>query len=151
MWYSTLKFELATSGAHVHACKLSRHSAFGGSIIPWRVPSPLSLGPVERRNNFDTAPFISYCELTDEFFVARNTLDNEIYTDILTKNMKRVKWNVSTFLQLNSETQLLTYANHEFSVFRIKPFSQLILKFGFKLFHYTNKNLLSLHVFHLQG
>jgi hypothetical protein len=88
-WYSTLKFELPTNGAHVHACKLSRHWIFGGSIVPWRVPSPSSLGPVERRNNFDTAPFISHCELTDEFVVAKNTLASEIYKDRggLTKNL----------------------------------------------------------------
>jgi hypothetical protein len=63
---------------------------------------------VERRNNFDTAPLISHCELTDAFFAARNTLTNEIYTDRggLTNNLKRAKWNVSIFLQLNLETQL---------------------------------------------
>jgi hypothetical protein len=44
---------------------------------------------VKRRNNFDTAPFISHCELTDEFFVAKNTLASEIYDrGGLIKNLK---------------------------------------------------------------
>jgi hypothetical protein len=48
---------------------------------------------VERRNKFDTAPFISHCELTDEFFAARNTLINKIYIDRggLTQQFKEIK------------------------------------------------------------
>jgi hypothetical protein len=48
-----LKFEIATTGAHRHACKLPRHSTSVGCIVPCTVPSPPSLGPVERRNNFE--------------------------------------------------------------------------------------------------
>jgi len=48
-----LKFELATTSAKGHAWKLPRHSTSVGCVVPCTVPSPPSLGPVERRNNFE--------------------------------------------------------------------------------------------------
>lgn len=48
-----LKFEIATTSAKGHAWKLPRHSTSVGRIVPCTVPSPPSLRPVERRNNFE--------------------------------------------------------------------------------------------------
>lgn len=48
-----LKFEIATTSAQRHAWKLTRQSTSVGCIVPCTVPSPPSLGPVERRKNFE--------------------------------------------------------------------------------------------------